>query len=136
MDHPTAPSTDSSRSKPPSEIKLESKPPSIEPSASNHPQDESDGGTQYITGQKLLAITGSVTLVFFLLMLDQSILSTAIPQITSNFQSLPDVGWYVGAYPLTNAAFQLLAGKLYVYFRVKVLSTLIVHCIDAELNSV
>lgn len=31
---------------------------------------------EYVTGFKLLAITGSVTLVVFLLLLDQSILST------------------------------------------------------------
>ncbi|KAL4925326.1 major facilitator superfamily domain-containing protein [Aspergillus undulatus] len=39
-------------------------------------------------------------------MLDSSIVATAIPQITSRFNSLLDVGWYGSAYQLGYAAFQ------------------------------
>lgn len=54
----------------------------------------------YVTGFRLFMIVASVSLITFLLLLDQSILSTAIPHITSQFHSLPDVGWYSGAYQL------------------------------------
>ncbi|KAL4997556.1 putative MFS transporter [Aspergillus recurvatus] len=59
------------------------------------------------------------TLVYFLLMLDGSIISVAIPAITSEFDSLLDIGWYGGAYQLASSAFQPLSGKIYTYFSTK-----------------
>ena len=50
---------------------------------------------------------------------DRLIISTAIPQITNDFHSVTDIGWYGSAYLLTNCAFQLLFGKLYTFFGVK-----------------
>lgn len=50
---------------------------------------------------------------------DKLIISTAIPQITDEFNSADDIGWYGTAYLLTNAAFQLLFGKLYKILPVK-----------------
>lgn len=50
---------------------------------------------------------------------DRSIIATAIPQITSDFNSLNDVGWYGSAYLLTTCCFQLLFGKLYAEFDIK-----------------
>jgi len=43
----------------------------------------------------------------------------AIPRITDEFDSLPDVGWYGSAYLLPCCAFQLLFGKIYTYYAVK-----------------
>lgn len=60
------------------------------------------------------------TLVYFLVMLDSSIISTAIPEITNEFNSLLDVGWYGSAYQLTSSAFVPLAGKIYTLFSIKV----------------
>ncbi|EOD53020.1 putative salicylate 1-monooxygenase protein [Neofusicoccum parvum UCRNP2] len=51
---------------------------------------------EYLDGLKLMAIIGSFTVVYFLMMLDMSILSTAIPYITDDFNSLLDVGWLAG----------------------------------------
>ncbi|KAH9899104.1 major facilitator superfamily domain-containing protein [Xylariomycetidae sp. FL2044] len=82
-------------------------------------QDTTEEDTKYITGFKLAGVLGSITLVVFLLLLDQSILSTAIPQITSQFHSLQDVGWYAGVYQLCNAALQPLTGKIYSNFSLK-----------------
>ncbi|KAK8125837.1 uncharacterized protein PG998_001596 [Apiospora kogelbergensis] len=48
-----------------------------------------------------------------------AIIATAIPKITDEFRSLPDVGWYGSAYLLTAAALQLLFGKLYTFFSIK-----------------
>ncbi|KAK5654788.1 hypothetical protein OQA88_6824 [Cercophora sp. LCS_1] len=50
---------------------------------------------------------------------DRLIISTAIPQITDDFHSVTDIGWYGSAYLITNCAFQLLFGKLYTFFSVK-----------------
>lgn len=50
---------------------------------------------------------------------DRSILATAIPKITSQFNSLDDVAWYGSSYLLTTCCFQLMFGKLYADFKVK-----------------
>jgi hypothetical protein len=77
-------------------------------------------GHEYITGIKLAVVIISVTMAAILYMLDISIIATvslprahwrirhnansigclfwAIPYITSDFHSLPDVGWYGSAY--------------------------------------
>lgn len=53
-----------------------------------------EDGTEYPTGMKLGLITLALCLSVFLMALDNSIIATAIPKITDQFQSLPDVGWY------------------------------------------
>lgn len=40
--------------------------------------------------------------------------------MTDDFHSLQDVGWYPAAYLLTNCCLQLLYGKMYTFFSVKV----------------
>ncbi|KAK5655912.1 hypothetical protein OQA88_5451, partial [Cercophora sp. LCS_1] len=73
----------------------------------------------YISGPRLWAVTAAVTLVVFLMLLDMSIIATAIPKITTEFQSLGDIGWYGSAYNLAAAALQPLTGKIYTHFKVK-----------------
>ncbi|KAF2996712.1 hypothetical protein E8E13_005642 [Curvularia kusanoi] len=75
----------------------------------------------YLDGFRVWAFLISMTLVYFLMMLDMSILSTAIPYITDEFKSLLDVGWYGAAYQLCAASFQPLTGKMYARFNSKVL---------------
>lgn len=48
----------------------------------------------YPTGLKKAFIVGPVTLTYFLFFLDLAVVSTATPAITSQFNSLVDVGWY------------------------------------------
>ncbi|OAT01728.1 MFS transporter, variant [Blastomyces dermatitidis ER-3] len=67
----------------------------------------------------LTLILTSVTLTYFLFFLDLAVISTATPAITSDFDSLVDVGWYGGAYQLGSAAFQPLSGKIYSQFPIK-----------------
>ncbi|KAK8004428.1 carbohydrate esterase family 4 protein [Apiospora arundinis] len=74
---------------------------------------------EYITGLKLLAVMVAVVLAAFLMLLDISIISTAVPRITSDFHSLSDVGWYAGAYQLANSCLQPLTGKFYTEFSAK-----------------
>jgi MFS family permease len=50
---------------------------------------------------------------------DKLIISTAIPQITDEFHSANDIGWYGTAYLLTNCAFLLVFGKVYTFLNVK-----------------
>jgi hypothetical protein len=49
---------------------------------------KTDEEDEYITGFKLAGVIGSVTLVVFLLLLDMTIVATAIPHITTQFHSL------------------------------------------------
>jgi MFS family permease len=49
---------------------------------------------------------------------DNTIIATAIPQITTIFNSLPDVGWYGSSYLLTTTALQPSFGRIYTYFNV------------------
>ncbi|KAL6705698.1 hypothetical protein ACN47E_006487 [Coniothyrium glycines] len=51
--------------------------------------------------------------------LDNTIIATAIPSITDDFNSLSDVGWYGSGYLLTTCAFQLSYGKLYNLYPIK-----------------
>ena len=71
---------------------------------------------EYITGLPFGLVILSIFLVTFLTFLDTSIISTAIPRITDDFHSLPDVGWYGSAYQLASATLQPLTGKIYTYF--------------------
>ncbi|KAL2849594.1 major facilitator superfamily domain-containing protein [Aspergillus pseudoustus] len=74
---------------------------------------------QYPGKMKLAAILVGLNLAMFLVGLDNTILSSAIPKITDRFHALGDVGWYASAYLLTNCAFQLMWGKLFTFYVVK-----------------
>ncbi|TVY82122.1 Efflux pump mlcE [Lachnellula suecica] len=78
-----------------------------------------DADLQYITGIKLYLAVASVSLVLFIMLLDISIIATAIPLITDQFHSLQDVGWYGSAYLLASCAVQPLTGKIYTDFNLK-----------------
>ncbi|KAI5865360.1 putative MFS multidrug transporter [Durotheca rogersii] len=68
---------------------------------------------EYVSGYKLVLLLISLSTFFFLVMLDMSIITTAVPQITSDFQRLQDIGWYHGAYQLASATLQPLTGTVY-----------------------
>ncbi|TIC99598.1 Efflux pump roqT [Colletotrichum higginsianum] len=74
---------------------------------------------QYPSGLKLFLIMLSILVSMFLVALDRLIIATAVPQITDDFHSVTDIGWYGSAYLLTTCAFQLLFGKLYAFFPIK-----------------
>ena len=73
----------------------------------------------FITGIPLYLVILATTLAAALLFLDTSIIASAIPRITDEFNSLPDVGWYGSAYQLGSAAFLPLSGKIYTQFSTK-----------------
>ncbi|KAK6953345.1 hypothetical protein Daesc_005648 [Daldinia eschscholtzii] len=77
-------------------------------------------GTNQLASWRLVTVIGSLCLGVFLFGLDVNIVTVAIPHITTEFRSLPDIAWYGLAYLLTLTAFQPLFGNLYKYFNAKV----------------
>ncbi|PKY00417.1 putative MFS toxin transporter, partial [Aspergillus campestris IBT 28561] len=55
----------------------------------------------------------------FMLSLDNTILSTAIPRITSDFNSLNDIGWYGASYLVTQMSLLPTCGRIYTFYDVK-----------------
>ncbi|KAI1394327.1 MFS general substrate transporter [Hypoxylon trugodes] len=90
-------------------------------------------GKVYPKGIKLALIMGSSYLTMFLVALDRLIVTTAIPKITDEFHSVTDVGRYGSAYLLTNCAFQLFFGKLYVISSIK--AVFLASILTFEINS-
>ncbi|KAH7305125.1 major facilitator superfamily transporter [Rhexocercosporidium sp. MPI-PUGE-AT-0058] len=84
-------------SKPPADItKVESKSATTESS-------------KYTSGLSLVLIFLSLCTTTFLVALHGTIIATAIPTITNDFNSLSDVAWYNSSFLLTTCAFQLSA---------------------------
>lgn len=89
----------------------ESKPePELEPV-----EDES----KYPYGLKLAAIILSNMVAMFLVALDRTIIATAIPRITDDFNALGDISWYASAYLITSSATQLLWGRIFTFYPTK-----------------
>ncbi|KAL2161420.1 hypothetical protein VTH06DRAFT_7981 [Thermothelomyces fergusii] len=80
--------------------------------------DASDQG-DFVTGFPLACLLAGLMLAQFLISIDRTIISTAIPYITHEFQSTPDIGWYGSAYMLTACAFQPIFGRIFTLFSVK-----------------
>ncbi|KAI0173481.1 MFS general substrate transporter [Hypoxylon sp. FL1284] len=83
------------------------------------PEDERMLGPEYQAGVKLAVIVAALAFASFLMLLDNMIVSTAIPSITDAFHSVPDIGWYGSAYQFGTAAPQLLTGRIYKFFNTK-----------------
>ncbi|KAL2830522.1 major facilitator superfamily domain-containing protein [Aspergillus cavernicola] len=98
---------------PPSE---KSEGPSRATTAAKQPEQDEP---QYPGKLKLACILIGLCLSMFLVGLDNTILSSAIPKITDQFHALDQVGWYASSYLLTNCAFQLMWGKLFTFYIVK-----------------
>jgi len=87
----------------------------------SNPDDlDKEAEENYMSGIKLYILIVGLGLAVFLMGLDMTILTVAIPLITEKFQSTADIGWYVSAYLLTLCSFQPLSGKLYTNFSLKV----------------
>lgn len=85
---------------------------------------------EYPSGLKLTIIMVALCLAVFLVALDNTIIATCIPRITDAFHALDDIGWYGSAYLLTTCAFQLLFGKLYTHFNIKLVFLLAITCFE------
>ncbi|KXX75128.1 putative HC-toxin efflux carrier TOXA [Madurella mycetomatis] len=58
-------------------------------------------------------------LALFLVALDRTIIATAVPRISDEFQALGDIGWYGSSYMLTTACAQLIFGRIYKFYDMK-----------------
>ncbi|KAJ5368692.1 Aspyridones efflux protein [Penicillium cataractarum] len=85
--------------------------------------DEEDAGesSNYINGSRLYVLSAAFTMAGIMLAIDGSILSTAIPRITSEFNSIDDIGWYGSAYLLAQMCLQPTFGRAYIYFEAKIM---------------
>ncbi|KAM3073540.1 hypothetical protein ACMFMG_004566 [Clarireedia jacksonii] len=71
------------------------------------------------SGSRLALILFFACIALLLQALDTTIVSTAIPAITDDFNTTKDVGWYGSAYFLTQCAFQIFWGRLYTFYDLK-----------------
>ena len=111
---------------------------------------EVEDETKYPGGVALSILTFGLCMATFVVALDNTIIgrylmslcfilmltipATAIPRITTVFNSLNDVGWYGSSYLLTTTSLQPSFGKIYTYFNVKY--TFISALIIFEIGSV
>ncbi|KAF9221175.1 ABC transporter [Gyrodon lividus] len=75
--------------------------------------------SRFLSGKLLLAVVAALLLSLALIALDQTIVATALPVITSDFNALQDVTWIVGGYLLTTVSFMLAYGQALAIFPTK-----------------
>ncbi|KAI1378801.1 MFS general substrate transporter [Hypoxylon crocopeplum] len=80
---------------------------------------ESADKNEFLQGLPLLLLTIGLSLVVFLISIDRTIITTAIPFITAEFKSTADIGWYGSSYLLTACAFQPVFGRVFTLFNTK-----------------
>lgn len=82
-------------------------------------QSEEQPATKYMQGWALASLTLAFMSICFVLAIDNTILATAIPQISSDFQSLNDIGWYGSSYLIAQMALLPTCGRLYAFYNIK-----------------
>ena len=95
---------------------------------------EGNNESMYMEGFKLYLLTCGLFLAIFVIALDNTIIATAIPRITTVLDSLNDVGWYGSSYLLTSTSLQPSFGKLYTFFNIK--WTYVAALLTFELGSI
>ena len=73
----------------------------------------------YPKGWRFIAIIVTLCLGTLLVAIDNTIIAVALPEISTVFKALGDIGWYGSAYLLTVTALQPTLGNMYRYFDVK-----------------
>ncbi|KAF2018695.1 MFS transporter [Aaosphaeria arxii CBS 175.79] len=96
-----------------------SKPTGKDNTGDEEEDEEDEDESKYLSGIKLGILSLGLCLTTFVIALDNTIIATAIPKITTVFNSLEDVGWYGSSYLLTTCSLQPSFGKIYTYFDVK-----------------
>lgn len=93
--------------------------PAVVESEHPDPDREDIGAHDHMGPVALTLLMLGICLAAFLVALDRTIISTAIPRITDDFNSPADVGWYGSAYLLTACAFQPTYGRVFEQFNVR-----------------
>ncbi|MCJ1314392.1 hypothetical protein MMC25_008074 [Agyrium rufum] len=91
----------------------------MEKSTEVDPEDARDLSELHLSGTKVYLIVAGLCVSVLLVARDNAILATAVPTITSRFNSLDGVGWYGSAFLMMICAGQPLAGKIFTYFSLK-----------------
>ncbi len=107
-----------------------SKPETGGPEEQNRDTFLGENSPEYPTHLKLIIIIVGLCLAVFLVAIDNTIIATAIPKITDDFKALDDIGWYGSAYLLTTCACQLLFGKFYTFFSIKLVFLLAISIFE------
>ncbi|KAK4546471.1 hypothetical protein LTR36_002148 [Oleoguttula mirabilis] len=82
-------------------------------------EEDEDSGERYISGYPLALLCIGIVAAVFVVALSNTIISTAIPTITSEFNSYSDIGWYNSGEAITGTAFQLPFGRAYALLNLK-----------------
>ncbi|KAF4826449.1 Efflux pump roqT [Colletotrichum tropicale] len=102
-----------------SDAKVLALPVSLEVKEAKEAGYQEDSAIEYPRGIRLTLIILGLAMAVFLVFLDMTLIATAIPAITNQFNSLQHVGWYGSAYMLSLCSFQLVYGKCYELFSLK-----------------
>ncbi|EXM15770.1 Tetracycline resistance protein TetA/multidrug resistance protein MdtG [Fusarium oxysporum f. sp. vasinfectum] len=81
--------------------------------------DDADNEKIYPPKKVVLPTMLALFLVFFLVALDRTIIGTAIPTISAEFDSFGDIAWYESAFLLPLCVFQLSFGLVFKYYSTK-----------------
>ncbi|CAG7554636.1 unnamed protein product [Fusarium equiseti] len=87
--------------------------------AVNQQSDATDDVKTYPPKKVVLPTMVALFLVFFLVALDRTIIGTAIPTISAEFDSFGDIAWYESAFLLPLCVFQLSFGLVFKYYSTK-----------------
>ena len=87
---------------------------------------------RYPEGKKLSIILLSLALGTLLVAIDTTVVSVAIPKISTQFKALDDVGWYGSAYLITLTAFQPIMGNMFRIFPPKVVYMVSILVFEGE----
>lgn len=82
-------------------------------------EESEEDDDKYVTGIPLALLSVSLLATVFIVALSNTIISTAIPTLTSVFNSYDDIAWYTSAEALTATAFQLPFGRAYALLNLK-----------------
>ncbi|KAK3713676.1 hypothetical protein LTR37_008370 [Vermiconidia calcicola] len=81
--------------------------------------DTTNDDDKYLTGLPLVVLLVAVLAAVFIVALSNTIISTAIPTLTTVFNSYDDIAWYTSGEQLTATAFQLPFGRAYAFLNLK-----------------
>ncbi|AAW45549.1 hypothetical protein CNBH1220 [Cryptococcus deneoformans B-3501A] len=82
-------------------------------------QQPEQGQSGVLTGARLYLVFVALMLCVFMFALDQSIVSTAIPVIVSDFNAFDQVAWIITGYFLTQCGLILLVGQVLTILKAK-----------------
>lgn len=93
------------------------------------------GDSHLLIGKKLYVAFTAMLLALFLIALDQTILSTALPRIASDFNAFSQQGWVAASFVLTQTAFILFFAQVLRAFPAKyvLLSSIVIFEVGSAL---